>query len=202
MKKLILTLFLAVAFAVVSVAQSVSVHAGIGGGATFDSFDKWDPQAGWHVGPSVMLRLPMYFTVQPSVFFSQNYGSVSVLDKVQVQQCRLRQNQLFIPLAVQWGPDLGIIRPFIQVVPFVNVNLDARTRSMNVPDAEWVKMTDQVRRAMFGTGVGAGLDIWKFQLNIRYDWRFGSCLNPVADTPIQDPGRSRAIVFTAIFFMN
>ena len=86
----------------------------------------------------------------------------------------MRQNRLTIPIAVQWGPDLGIIRPFVQAVPFVDVNLTSESALISAEGKkQWEDISGDVAKYQFGAGLGVGLDIWKFQFSLRYDWRFG-----------------------------
>lgn len=200
MKKLILSLLLSALMGLSASAQAVSCHFGIGGGATINSFKEWKPQTGWQAGASMLLRLPMYFSLQPSVMFSQSYGMAPVQEASVVQDHRIRQNQLNIPLALQWGPDLGIIRPFLQIVPFVDVNFNVAEKA---PDADsWNEVTSAVSRVNGGIGAGLGLDIWKFQFSAHYDWRFGPWLNRNETSSFANGGAYNGITFTAIFFFN
>lgn len=205
MKKILITVLFALCLSLSAGAQAVSCHFGLGGGAVMDSFKKWNPQTGWTVGPAMMIRLPVYFSLQPSVLFSQNYGVVSVESDTPgnpAESVRVRQNRLTIPIAIQWGPDLGIIRPFVQAVPFVDVNFTSESAPLSSEGKkQWKDISSDVAKYQLGAGLGVGLDIWKFQFSLRYDWRFGQWTASSGNSII-NPGASRALSFHAIFFFN
>ena len=205
MKRFFAVALLALCVSLSAEAQAVSCHFGVGGGAVMDSFKKWNPQTGWTVGPAMMIRLPVYFSLQPSVLFSQNYSEVSIESDTPgnpAESARVRQNRLTIPIAVQWGPDLGIIRPFVQAVPFVDVNLTSESALISAEGKkQWQDISDEVAKYQFGAGLGVGLDIWKFQFSLRYDWRFGKWTASSGGSII-NPGASRALTFHAVFFFN
>ena len=84
-----------------------------------------------------------------------------------------KMSYLELPLNVQWGIDLILLRPYIQVSPFVGYDL------MNViTDTGTGKTLEQVtsgaNRFEYGISVGGGLDLINhLQLSITYNWNFG-----------------------------
>ena len=84
---------------------------------------------------------------------------------------------LEVPVSLQWGPDLLLFRPFLDVTPFVGYGLNNR---FSISGMETVKNSwdgSSVNRWEYGVGVGIGLEIWKFQVIGRYNWNFGSLLD-------------------------
>ena len=72
--------------------------------------------------------------------------------------------------SVQWGIDLILFRPFIDVSPFVGYGLNGWG---NLKDL-WKKDDNKFE---YGVGIGGGLDIWRFQIAARYNWNLGPLMN-------------------------
>lgn len=107
---------------------------GVLGGATF--YNPTNTQ--WHAGVAYKMDLPLGFHLQPALMYnavSKDMGRINVMG------------------SVQWGINLILLRPFIDVSPFIGYGLD---------DKKWG----------WGTGIGGGLDIWRFQVAARYNWHF------------------------------
>ena len=127
----------AAAFFIMSLCFGGSLSAGnvgVLGGATF--YNPTNTQ--WHAGLSYKMDLPLGFHLQPAVMYnaiSKDVGRVNVMG------------------SVQWGIDLILFRPFVDVSPFAGYGLN---------DKKWG----------WGAGVGGGLDIWRFQVAARYNWDF------------------------------
>lgn len=62
-----------------------------------------------------------------------------------------------VPVNLQWGPDLILFRPFIMVSPFVGAAFRPEKTLFD-----------------YGVGVGAGIDFWRMQLQIKYSWDLGT----------------------------
>ena len=77
--------------------------------------------------------------------------------------------------SVQWGLDLIVARPFLDVSPFVGYALNGA----GAVEELWKE--DAVNKLDYGIGIGAGLDLWKLQLVCRYNWNMGNLMKS-ADT--------------------
>lgn len=169
MKRLI-----AVIIAVVAVTFSLSAKSfcsfGLSGGIgtptyyTSEEIKSFNPSS-WNAGIALKFDLPLFFVIQPEVKFEQT------LVKENVEKL----SNVIIPIAVQWGPDLGVIRPFVQVVPFLAYNINSYNSGAV---ADWnafkVAFGQEFAKCQYGVGLGAGLDIWKVQLNFRYNLGVGT----------------------------
>lgn len=167
--KRILTL-VAAAMMLFSVQASAGGKFGITGGMNFNSAKikdvKMDAKAGWNVGLAYNLDLPLGFSLQPSLVYSQK-GAFIGNDNVSVTQT---VGSLNLPVSVQWGPDLLVARPFVDVTPYVGYSL------VNKVEGEVLGFgaENKGKNAFeYGLGVGAGLDVWKLQVIVRYNWNFG-----------------------------
>ena len=74
----------------------------------------------------------------------------------------------------QWGPDLILFRPYVEVCPFAGYGVNGWGDLKNM----WKK---DGNRWEYGVGLGGGLQIWRFQVNARYNWNFGPLYSGVRD---------------------
>ena len=168
MKKFITAL--AAAMMLFSVQAYAGGKFGVTGGFNFNSTKikdvKMDAQAGWNVGLTYNLDLPLGFSLQPALVYTQK-GALIGTDAVSVKQS---VGSLNLPVSVQWGPDLLVARPFLDVTPYVGYSLVNKVET----EVLGISAGDKGKNAFeYGLGVGAGLDVWKLQVVVRYNWNFG-----------------------------
>ena len=142
-------------------AQDSAFQFGIQGGTTAATLSEAASGGvnGFHAGLSGLVNLPLYFSIQPSVLYEQadtNTGSAAA------QQ--VKTHNITIPVALQWGPDLGLLRPFVQAVPYASFNVGSETS-----DGSDIS----INKSQFGVGLGGGLIIWRIQIAVRYNWGLG-----------------------------
>ena len=155
---------------------------GIKGGFNFTSFGDIDlgkdatyktafeKKTGFHVGMLYKFKIPMIgLAIQPELLYSQVQGDLSISktssQSVSGTTSNVKMTYLQLPVALQWGVDLMLFRPYLQVVPYVGVALDNATGNKNL---EW-----DLNKFRYGIGLGAGIDIWKLQVSGRYCWDLG-----------------------------
>ena len=73
-----------------------------------------------------------------------------------------------LPVSFQWGPDLLLFRPFVDVSPFIGYGF-----THDMASRDW----ESLKKLEYGLGLGAGLEVWKLQIVCRYNWNFGPILN-------------------------
>lgn len=133
--------------------------------------------AGYHAGLTYKFKLPVGFAVQPSVLYhSKTVGSEGVIVDSEVNV-----GYIELPVSLQWGPDLLLFRPFIDVAPFVGYALTNEV-SLQVLDgdsqvAPTKNSWENWNRFEYGIGLGGGIEVWKFQFVCRYNWNFGPMMN-------------------------
>ena len=120
---------------------------------------------GWELGFGYQSMTLLGFSVQPELVYKVK--GISLNDATNINM-----NYLEVPVNLQWGPNLVIMRPFIFASPFIGYNIQ------NVPSGSNNKITkeflkDQVNKVEGGIGLGAGLDVWKLQITAKYNWNFG-----------------------------
>ena len=146
---------------------------GIVGGASFLELKNLNMSktTGFHAGFTYKFNLPVGFSIQPSLVYHMKAAATET-DNVDVN---LKVGYLELPLSIQWGPDLLIFRPFLDVSPFIGYGLNFNYEAV-IPGGEEMDKGDwkDLRRFEYGLGLGGGLEIWKFQFTCRYHWNLGN----------------------------
>ena len=125
-------------------------------------------KTGFHVGVLYKFQIPLVgVAVQPELIYSQTKGTVELASALaQPLKSNVTVDYLQLPVSLQWGLDLVLLRPFIQVVPYVgyciNDNVSVKDLKINTENFN------------YGIGLGAGLDLWKLQISGRYCWDLGN----------------------------
>lgn len=163
---------------------SAQLRWGVIGGATFSKMNKnlpemvkGDNMTQYHAGATLQVKLPLGFSVQPSLIYNVKGSKLGTGD---VARTDLSVGYLELPVSLQWGPDLLLFRPFLDVTPFAGygVNNKIVTSAATVKNS-WDSYN--INRWEYGLGVGIGLEIWKFQVIGRYNWNFGSLADFASD---------------------
>lgn len=172
-------LLLVTAFLLLSV-QGFS-QFGVKGGFNFTSFGDielgkdtdfktaFEKKTGYHVGILYKAKVPLIgLSIQPELQFSQVNASLSVTETSSSSKAvitDMKQTYLQLPVALQWGIDLMLFRPFIQAVPYVGISFAKDNQNKSI---QW-----DVNKFRYGVGLGAGIDIWKLQISGKYNWDLG-----------------------------
>lgn len=165
MKKLFLVL---AAFILIAANANAQSGFGVKAGLNFNSMSdikiadletSVQNKTGFHVGVVYKLKLPAGLALQPELVYTQKSSSISYAG----EKSENKMGYLQLPVNLQWGIDLVLFRPFIQVSPYVGYVVHTKTDFFQ---------TDY-EKFQYGIGVGAGLEIWKFQLSGRYCWDLG-----------------------------
>ena len=178
MKRLLVVIVMLTAAVLCAVRASAQINPGVIGGLTFSSanlkeFNR-ETMTQYHVGATVRFKLPMGFSIQPSLIYQVKGAKTEVL----TIDSEIKVGYLELPVSFQWGPDLLLFRPFVDVSPFVGYGLNT---------SNWSEFTGEVKNAWdyknrweYGIGLGGGLEIWKLQVVARYNWDFAPFVKPEA----------------------
>lgn len=127
--------------------------------------------ADYHFGLTGTFDLPMGFSIQPSIVFAQK-------DAFFKENINICMSYVEMPVSFQWGPDLLIFRPFVDVTPFVGGLLKNKVETMLDGEVYGSGKSMGGRQFLeYGCGVGGGIDVWKLRLVARYNWNLGSIFN-------------------------
>jgi hypothetical protein len=178
MKRLLVVIVMLTAAVLCAVRASAQINPGVIGGLTFSSanlkeFNR-ETMTQYHVGATVRFKLPMGFSIQPSLIYQVKGAKTEVL----TIDSDIKVGYLELPVSFQWGPDLLLFRPFVDVSPFVGYGLNT---------SNWSELMGEVKNAWdyknrweYGIGLGGGLEIWKLQVVARYNWDFAPFVKPEA----------------------
>ena len=169
---------------------------GIVGGAGFTTIKNISPDVatGYHAGITYKFHLPLGFAIQPSLLYnmkaSQVDGALADLSKFDY-----RMGYLELPVSLQWGPDLLLFRPFLDVSPYIgyalNNSYSAAGDSAARLSLDFVNRWAGVNRLEYGIALGGGLEVWKIQVTCRYNWNFGNLFDTSGVDDII--GKSRSV---------
>ena len=172
MKRTLIVLCIMILSALQLKAQS---GFGIKGGLNYNSmsdieFGNWkgsmERKTGFHAGVLYKVKLPAGLALQPELLYIQKGGSI----KLDIVQADFKMHYVQLPVNLQWGIDLMLFRPFIMVSPYIGY---AIAKGEEFIDTDWKDWN----RFEYGIGLGAGLDVWKFQLTGRYCWDLGNVID-------------------------
>ena len=158
-------------FVVVNTA-SAQVNFGVLGGASFSSARPEDWKVTnlvqYHAGITCCINLPLGFAVQPEVLYHVKGSNVPLGESSKLDYAA---GYVEVPVSLQWGPDLLVMRPYFELVPFVGYAVNNRYRQDDLTAKnDWTGL----QRWEYGLGLGAGVEVWHFQISARYNWNFGS----------------------------
>ena len=140
---------------------TAQVNFGLKGGINFDNFMlknakeqlTFENVSGWQAGALLQFNIPAVgVSIQPELLYTASKAYINE-----------KANSIYyfeVPVNLQWGINLKVVRPYIQGGPYFGYALKT--------DGECFK--DNISRYDWGVALGAGIEIWKFQLSGRYQW--------------------------------
>ncbi len=131
---------------------------------------------GFQAGVLYKLHVTPSIVVQPELLYVAKEAKLEGKETVPTTgDGRYAMKYMQVPVSLQYGPNLVVARPFVQVVPYINYALG---KSSNV--GSW----DDINRFGYGIGLGAGVDVWRFQFNARYNWDFSKVGDEKKGVPV------------------
>lgn len=136
--------------------------------------------ASFQLGVAYNVDLPFGLSIQPALQYNLKQSSlgfdsgtgVDVLNELSMEKVSVGYLELMA--SIQWGIDLIAVRPFLDVSPFVGYAVNG-----NLGKVSDLWKNDGVNKLDYGVGLGAGLDVWRFQVVCRYSWNFGNLMKTV-----------------------
>lgn len=201
MKRLILlgTLCLMGVFA--SLKADAQCNFGVIGGATFSSLEEKNTCATYyHAGLTLKFDLPAGFSIQPSLLYNVKGAQFQDMTLGTVKDIDLSVGYVEIPVSFQWGPDLLLFRPFLDVTPFFGYGVNNLVKGSDiVADTKNAWSAEGISRWEYGVGAGIGFDIWKFQIIGRYNWNLGPLYDETGRLRLTDKGNFRGYTLSLAF---
>lgn len=172
---MISALALSMAFAGAGDAAA-QLRFGVTGGATFSKLSKetvnTKNMTQYHAGVTMQIKLPIGFSIQPSLIYNVKGSKFAVPEDGGTAD--LTVGYVEVPVSIQWGPDLLLFRPFVDVTPYVGYGVNNKMTSSGSSPVKNVWDSYGLNRWEYGLGAGIGVEIWKIQVIGRYNWNFGS----------------------------
>lgn len=181
MKKIVLLL----ATVMCAFTLNAQVRFGVKAGVNFNSMSDlkisalgseeikaaFNNRTGFNAGLVLQAKIPgIGLSIQPELLYSSKGGKMDISSipaiSERVDPVNMRMDYLELPINIQWGIDLMLFRPYIQVSPYIGY---AVGKFGDLKDIDW----KQFNRFDYGIGVGLGLEIWKFQISGKYSWSLG-----------------------------
>lgn len=148
-------------------------HFGVVGGMTFSKANLDEVKnmnyTGFHAGVTYQLKLPLGFSIQPELLYQQRGTRYSAA--ADLVNGKMSVGFIELPVNIQWGPDLVLFRPYLELSPYVGY---AVMNKYTIGNQSYRQQWDGMDRWEYGIGLGVGVEIWKFQLSGKYCWSFGS----------------------------
>ncbi|MBR4438940.1 MAG: PorT family protein [Bacteroidales bacterium] len=166
--KRILAIALIAAFAFAATANVAKAQFGIKGGiyttklSNINKDFKFKDNIGYQAGILYSHHVTPGFVVQPELLFINRTATIAPRESMPgATNEKIELQYLQIPLSIQYGFNLVVVRPYVQAVPYISYAI-----GKNHNAGSW----DDLNRFTGGVGLGVGADLWKFQVNVRYNW--------------------------------
>ena len=165
------TLVLLCAMMLFGSLQANAQKYGVVGGATFSSLSGIENSSntGWNAGATVQFKLPLGFSIQPSLIYNAKASNFDLL----IGNAGFNVGYLELPVSLQWGPDLLVFRPFADVSPYIGYALDKKFSAETVLSGVHEWDASNIHNFEYGLAIGGGIEVWRLQITCRYNWNFG-----------------------------
>lgn len=135
----------------------------------------------YQAGVACNIPIAVGFAVQPALVYQVKGASLDKMAETgfeaSLQSLKTEVGFLELPVQIQWGPDLLAFRPYVFAEPFIGIGVNTKNTSTTIESIK-ENVNDFSKSALnrleYGLGVGAGLEVWKVQLSVRYFWNFGT----------------------------
>ncbi|HAH51274.1 MAG TPA: hypothetical protein DF712_02155 [Balneola sp.] len=166
-------------------AQSMP-EFGVKGGLNYSTFNDTEDveyKTGFLVGAYANFKIPLSpVSVQPEILFAQ-YGA-----KAENADFQFNVNYVQIPVLLKFGFETPGAQPNVYFGPYMSFNTKAEVANN---DGSF-NLEDDAKDNEFGVIVGAGIDVSKLRLGLRYT----AGLTNVAEDNFNDSAKNGAIALT------
>ena len=148
-------------------------HWGVRAGADFSKFPttadqfKSDYYTGFHVGPTVEMKLPLRFSVDASLLFSQKNVGITSMEKTEVKDI-LKTNYFVVPVNAKFDL-VSLPGADVMVIAGPQFNFKLSNNLENLKDLNTLRETE-AKKASVGVNVGLGVRVLKMlQISALYN---------------------------------
>lgn len=148
-------------------------HWGLRAGADFSKFPttadqfKSDYYTGFHVGPTVEMKLPLRFSVDASLLFSQKNVGITSMEKTEVKDI-LKTNYFVVPVNAKFDL-VSLPGADVMVIAGPQFNFKLSNNLEDLKDLNTLRETE-AKKASVGVNVGLGVRVLKMlQISALYN---------------------------------
>lgn len=159
-------------------------HWGLRAGADFSKFPttadqfKSDYYTGFHVGPTVEMKLPLRFSVDASLLFSQKNVGITSMEKTEVKDI-LKTNYFVVPVNAKFDL-VSLPGADVMVIAGPQFNFKLSNNLEDLKDLNTLRETE-AKKASVGVNVGLGVRVLKmlqiaalYNATLSDDYKFTS----------------------------
>ncbi len=158
----ILTALLLAVFISSTASAQILPKFGVKAGANFTTFNNestYEYKTGFTAGVFADLAFPVLpISIQPEILYSQ-YGT-----NIEDSDLKMNINYLQIPVLVKFGFPTPVVKPNVYFGPYYGRKLNANVKNSPLSSV----FNDMINASDFGVVVGAGVNITKLRLDLRY----------------------------------
>lgn len=168
MKRFILSLVVFCAAAAALSAQTFGVVGGFTSSELkFKNVNKTSI-AGYHAGVAYNLPLISGLAIQPELLYNVKGTSLASF--------KTSLGYVELPVQLQWGLDLLLLRPYIFAEPFIGYAVNWSVKESTTSLGADLDLNRLNSRMEYGLGIGGGIDVYnRIQLSFKYFWNFEDC---------------------------
>lgn len=170
MKKLLLSVFILSGLIFITTPDA-QAQLGVKGGLNVANFNDTDAsadsRAGIMAGLTYDFGVPMSpITIQPGVFYAQKGAKLSEGNV----EATTKLDYIEIPVVAKFNfiLDNPMLTPHVYFGPYLGFNINAEQEVSGGENSGTVDIDDAVKGTDFGVVVGAGADITRFNVGVRY----------------------------------
>ncbi len=128
---------------------------------------------GFNAGVVLRINLPLGFELQPELLYYQS--GITMKSDLLDAKANFMEGSLRVPINLQWGIQVWKIKPYVLVSPFIGCSLFQLTNGELGDMVEnFETAPENIERMQYGIGVGAGINIWKFQVGFKWNWNLNN----------------------------
>ena len=171
MKQAIAVLMLVV---LVSGSSQAQVGLGIKGGVNLANIGGTDAPpgsktlTGFAAGGYVEISLPLLFTIQPEILYSQKGSTYDQSIFGTSVKITAKFNYLEIPVLVKYSFPVPVVKPSLYAGPAVGILLSAKAKAEAAGQSQEEDIKSQTTSTDFGLVVGASAHIAVIAVDVRY----------------------------------
>ena len=162
---------------------------------------------GYHFGVGSNIPLALGFAIQPEILYNVKasiFQEMTTKTSANELANLAKLGYVEVPIQVQWGIDLALIRPYVFAEPFAGFAINGVLEESG--SKTQVNFKNITERLEYGFGFGAGIELFNsIQVSAKYFWNLeksgglNGMINTVS-TNVQEKAGFDGLIFSAAIF--